>query len=195
MFRQPADGSAAAERLPVGEGVLVPSSWNSRTGDLAFFDGASDIWILSSDGKTRRFLGAPFNERSGRFSPDGRWLAYVSDETGSYQVYVVPYPGPGPKVAVSIDGGLSPLWSSDGRELYFRRGSKLLASAMTFTPALAAARPIELFDGPYTLDLMGHQRDDVAPDGRFLLVENSDDFRIVLVQNWVEELKAKVPTR
>jgi len=193
MFRQPADGSAAAERLPAGEGLLVPSSWNSRTGDLAFFDSASDIWILPPDGSARRFLGAPFNERSGRFSPDGRWLAYVSDETGSYQVYVVPYPGPGPKVAVSIDGGLSPLWSSDGRELFFRRGSKLLASAMTFTPALAATRPVELFDGPYTLDLMGHQRDDVAPDGRFLLVENSDDFRIVLVQNWVEELKAKVP--
>jgi Tol biopolymer transport system component len=193
LFRQPADGSAGPESLYTGEGRLVPSSWNSRTGELAFFDGASDIWILSPDGKARRFLGAPFNERSGHFSPDGRWLAYVSDETGSYQVYVVPYPGPGAKVAVSVDGGLSPVWSSSGRELFYCRGGKMLAATLTFTPTLLASKPVELFDGPYTLDLMGHQRYDVAPDGRFLMVENSDDFRIVLVQNWAEELYRPVP--
>jgi serine/threonine protein kinase len=192
LWRQPADGSAGAESLLAGEGLLVPSSWNPRSGELAFFDDSSDIWILSPDGSAERFLEAPFNERSGRFSPDGRWLAYVSDETGSYQVYVVPYPGPGPKVAVSIEGGLSPIWSSDGRELFFRRGGKMLAAAMSFTPTLAAAQPVELFDGPYTLDLMGHQRYDVAPDGRFLMVENSDDFRIVLVQSWSEELNRLV---
>ena len=193
LFRQPADGSAEPETLHVAEGRLVPSSWNSRTGELAFFDAASDIWILSPDGKARRFLGATFNERSGHFSPDGRWLAYVSDETSSYQVYVVPYPGPGPKVAVSVDGGLSPVWSSNGRELYFCRGGKMLAVTLTFTPTLLASKPVELFDGPYTLDLMGHQRYDVAPDGRFMMVENSDDFRIVLVQNWAEELERLVP--
>ncbi|HET7292824.1 MAG TPA: protein kinase [Vicinamibacteria bacterium] len=194
LFRQPADGSAGPERLRAGDGgLLVASSWNSRTGELAFFDGASDIWILSTDGSARRFLAAPFNERSGRFSPDGRWMAYVSDETGSYQVYVAPYPGPGPKIAVSIDGGLSPIWSADGRELFFRRGGKVLAAAMSFTPTLTAARPVELFDGAYTLDLMGHQRCDVAPDGRFLMVENSDDYRIVVVQNWAAELNRIVP--
>jgi hypothetical protein len=162
-------------------------------GEPAFFDAASDIWILSPDGKARRFLAAAFNERSGHFSPDGRWLAYVSDETGSYQVYVVPYPGPGPKVAVSVDGGLSPVWSSGGRELFFCRGGKMLAATLAFTPTLLASKPVELFDGPYTLDLMGHQRYDVAPDGKFLMVENSDDFRIVLVQNWAEELNRLVP--
>jgi hypothetical protein len=192
LFRQPADGSAGPESLYVGVGRLVPSSWNSRSGELAFFDGASDIWILSPDGKARRFLGAAYNERSGRFSPDGRWLAYVSDETGSYQVYVVPYPGPGPKVAVSVDGGLSPVWSTSGRELFYCRGGKMLAATLTFTP-LVASKPVELFDGPYTLDLMGHQRYDVAPDGSFLMVENSDDFRIVLVQSWTEELDRLVP--
>jgi hypothetical protein len=64
----------------------------------------------------------------------------------------------------------------------------VLASALTFTPELAAGHPVELFQGPYTLDFMGHQRWDVAPDGRFLMVENSDDFRIVLVQAWSTEL-------
>jgi hypothetical protein len=83
---------------------------------------------------------------------------------------------------------MEPLWSADGRELFFRNGGKVLSAAMTLTPALAAARPVELFDGPYTLDLRGHQRYDVAPDGRFLTVENSDDFRMVLVQSWTQEL-------
>ena len=185
VVRQKSDGSAAPERL---HDRAVPTSWNARTGELAFFDDASDIWILSPGEAARRFLATPANERSGRFSPDGRWLAYVSDETGSYQVYVTSYPGPGPKIAVSIDGGMEPIWSSDGSELYFRRGGKMLAAAMSFTPDLAAARPVELFDGPYTLDFMGHQRQDVAPDGRFLMVENSDDFRMVLVENWTREV-------
>ena len=193
IVRHPADGSAAAEKLHAAKDLLVPSSWNSRTGDLAFFDTASDIWILPPGGTARLFLATPSNERSGRFSPDGRWMAYVSDETGSFQVYVVPYPGPGPKVAVSIEGGLEPIWSTDGRELFFRRGGRVLAAAMTFTPTLAAGHPVELFDGPYTLDLMGHQRWDVAPSGKFLMVENSDDFRIVLVQNWLQELNRLVP--
>jgi hypothetical protein len=188
LARQQADGSVAAETLIATEDVLVPSSWNSRTGELAFFDSASDIWILPPGGTARRLLAGPSNERSGRFSPDGRWLAYVSDETGSYQVYVVPYPGPGPKIAVSIDGGLEPIWAADGRELFFRRGGKVLAAAMMFTPSLSAAHPVELFAGPYTLDLRGHQRWDVAPDGRFLMVENSDDFRFVVVQGGSREL-------
>jgi len=193
IVRHPADGSASALKLHTAKDLLVPTSWNSRTGDLAFFDQASDIWILPPGGTARSFLATAFNERSGRFSPDGRWLAYVSNETGSYQVYVMPYPGPGPKVAVSVEGGLEPIWSGDGRELFFRRGGRVLAAAMTFTPTLAAGPPVELFSGPYTLDLMGHQRWDVAPDGRFLMVENSDDFRIVLVQNWALELNRLVP--
>jgi hypothetical protein len=193
IVRQPADGSAPAEKLTAASDVLVPTSWNSRTGELAFFDEASDIWVLAPGGTARPLLAMPFNERSGRFSPDGRWLAYVSNETGAYQVYVVPYPGPGPKVAVSIEGGLEPIWSWDGQELFFRRGGRVLAARMTFTPTLAAGHPVQLFDGPYTLDLMGHQRWDVAPDGRFLMVEDSEVFRIVIVQSWAEELNRLVP--
>jgi Tol biopolymer transport system component len=194
IYRQRADGTGGPELLLEGSG-LVPTSWNARTGELAFFDDASDISILSPAGRARKFLSGSFNERSGRFSPDGRWFAFVSDETGEFQVYAVPYPGPGPKVAVSADGGMSPVWSQDGRELFFMRGGKLFSAAMTFSPALAAARPVELFDGPYTLDLQGHQRYDVAPDGRFLMVENSDDFRIVLVQGFASEVARVAPSK
>ena len=99
------------------------------------------------------------------------------------------YPGPGPDVAVSVDGGLSPIWSPDGRELFFRRGGTVLSATVSYENGIHFEAPVELFDGPYTLDLMGHQRYDVAPDGQsFLMVENSDDFPIVIVQNWSAEL-------
>jgi eukaryotic-like serine/threonine-protein kinase len=187
----PVDGSAPPELLVKHSGFVVPTSWNSVTGDLAYYDHrAFEIWIRSADGKTRRFLGGPGRKRSGRFSPDGKWMAFVSDETGEYQVYVTAYPGPGPTVAVSTKGGLSPIWSADGHELFFRLGSKVLSARLSSTRPLAFSAPVELFDGPYTLDLMGHQREDVASDGRrFLMVENSDDFSIILVQNWALELE------
>jgi hypothetical protein len=186
----PADGSAPAELLVPHPGFVVPTSWNARTGELAYYDHRTfEIRIRSADGTTRRFLGGPGRKRSGRFSPDGKWMAFVSDETGAYQVYVTAYPGPGPTVAVSTKGGLSPIWSADGRALYFRLGGKVIATRMSSAQPLRFAAPVELFDGPYTLDLMGHQREDVSADGRsFLMVENSDDFPIVIVQNWALEL-------
>ena len=185
----PVDGSSPPETLVPYPGFIVPTSWNAQTGELAYYNHRDfEIWIRSPDGSTRRFLGAPGRKRSGRFSPDGKLMAFVSDETGDYQVYVTAYPGPGPTVAVSTKGGLSPIWSADGRELFFRLGSKVLSSKMTSAQPLTFSVPNELFDGPYTLDLMGHQREDIGPDGRFLMVENSDDFPIVIVQNWPLEL-------
>jgi hypothetical protein len=86
-------------------------------------------------------------------------------------------PGHGKRIPVSIDGGLSPIWSANGSELYFRQGSKVMAASITIGPEIDVSKPIELFDGPYTVDLSGHQRYDVAPDGRFLMVENSEAFR------------------
>lgn len=186
----PVDGSSAPELLVPYSRFIVPTSWNAVTGDLAYYNHrAFEIWIRSADGKTRRFLGGPGRKRSGRFSPDGKYMAYVSDETGDYQVYVTAYPGPGPTVAVSTKCGLSPIWSADGRELFFRLGSKVLTARMLNAQSLGFDAPRELFDGLYTLDLMGHQREAVARDGRrFLMVENSDDFPIVIVQNWPLEL-------
>jgi hypothetical protein len=190
----PTDGSAPPELLVRQPGFVVPTSWNAVTGELAYYDHRRfEIWIRSTDGQTRRFLGAPGRKRSGRFSPDGKWMAFVSDETGDYQVYVTAYPGPGATVAVSTKGGLSPIWSADGKELFFRLGGKVLKTRMLGTQPPVFAAPEELFDGPYTLDLMGHQREDISPDGKsFLMVENSDDFPIVIVQNWTAELQRLV---
>jgi serine/threonine-protein kinase len=119
----PVDDSAPPELLVPHPGFVVPTSWNEHTGELAYYDHRTfEIWIRSADGKTRRFLGAPGRKRSGRFSPDGKWMAFVSDETGEYQVYVTAYPGPGATVPVSTKGGLSPIWSADGKELFFPPG-------------------------------------------------------------------------
>ncbi len=193
ILLDPSSAEGNREDQPVG--TLVPTSWNARTGELAFFDDRSDIWILDPQGKARPFLDSDANERTGRFSQDGRWLAYVSNETGEYQVYVVGYPEPSRRVPASIDGGLSPIWSPDGGELLFRNGGKLLSVEVTYEPELTLGAPVELFEGPYTVDLMGHQRWDVAPDGRrFLMVESSADFRIVVVENAFQELERLAPT-
>ena len=184
-----ADGSGEEwRRVETIQGI--PTSW-SPDGEHFAFEDASDVWIASASGDAQPFLTGPANERAARFSPDGSALAYTSDESGEFQIYVTPFPGPGPKVPVSIDGGLSP--SSDGTELYFRQGSKVMMANISLSPEIVVSPPEFLFDGPYTLDLSGHQRYDVAPDGRFLMVENSEDFRVVVVEGFFEELKRLVP--
>jgi len=173
---------------------VIPTSWSPDGERLAVFDGQSDIWMLARNGDYQPFLNGPYNQRSGRFSPDGSALAYVSDELGGeFQVYVTPFPGPGKRIPVSINGGLSPIWSADGSELYFRQGSKVMAADISLGPEIDVSTPVELFDGPYTVDLSGHQRYDVAPDGRFLMVENSEDFRIVVVEGFFHELNRLLP--
>jgi sugar lactone lactonase YvrE len=182
------------ERKLLLEDLVIPTSWSPDGERLAVFDSRSDIWLLTRDGDYKPYLDGPNNERSGRFSPDGSAFAYVSDESGGeFQVYVTPYPGPGRRVPVSIDGGLSPIWSADGKELFFRQGSKVMAASIVLEPEIDVSTPVELFDGPYTVDLSGHQRYDVAPDGRFLMVENSEDFRIVVVEGFFDELNRLVP--
>jgi Tol biopolymer transport system component len=193
VFEKTADSSP--QRNVILEATVVPTSWSPDGKQLAVFDDQSDIWMWSRGGGYESFLNGPNNERSGRFSPDGSAFAYVSDESGGeFQVYVTPYPGPGRRIPVSIAGGLSPIWSVDGKELFFRQGTKVMAASISLGPQIEVSTPIELFDGPYTLDLSGHQRYDAAPDGRFLMVENSEDFRVVVVEGFFDELNRLVPT-
>jgi Tol biopolymer transport system component len=193
IYEKVVNGSPMREMLL--EAAVIPTSWSPDGGRLAVFDGQSDIWLLDRDGDYQPFLTGPYNQRTGRFSPDSSAIAYVSDELGGeFQVYVTPYPGPGKRIPVSIDGGLSPIWSADGSELYFRQGSKVMAASISLGTEIDVSTPVELFDGPYTVDLSGHQRYDVAPDGRFLMVENSEDFRIVVVEGFFQELSRLLPS-
>ena len=133
----------------------------------------------------------PFSEYDAAFSPDGRWIAYTSEESGRPEVYVQPFPGPGRKSRVSVDGGGAPAWSKDSKELFFVLGAKMMASHVSLTPVFSSSRPEALFDAPWRGAWV------VAPDGRFLMIRRSEaetstrEIRIVL--NWFEELKRRLP--
>jgi serine/threonine-protein kinase len=153
--------------------------------------------MLAADGKRSVFLATPFQERVPRFSPDGRWVAYVSNDSGRDEVYVRPAAGTGGKVTVSSDGGTEPAWARDGRELFYRRGDRVLAAAVATGATFTASPPRVLFEGPYERDRGSggaYPNYDVAPDGqRFAMIQaptaSSD---IVVVLNWFEDLKARL---
>jgi serine/threonine-protein kinase len=203
LYRIPADGSAPPERIWKGEGPQYPGR-GSADGSLVPFTEENvqsnvDIWVLSLQGepKAEPFLQTPFREDSPSFSPDGKWIAYTSDESGRDEVYVRHYPGPGGKNPVSTDGGSGPLWSMDGKELFYARGHAMMAVEVNTEPAFSAATPRKLFEGKYAWERGLNY--DVAPDGqRFVMIKPqggggaSQELRVVL--NWFEELRAKVPT-
>jgi serine/threonine-protein kinase len=134
-----------------------------------------------------------------RFSPDGRWLAYVSNESGRYEIYVQPYPGPGGKWQISTEGGTEPAWNYNGRELFYRCGNKMMAADIATQPSFAAGKPRMLFEGPYERSPATSPNYDVSPDGqRFLMLKSAETgesapTQINVVLNWFEELKRRVP--
>jgi hypothetical protein len=99
--------------------------------------------------RAQPFLRTPFNETAPQFSPDGRWLAYISDESGRDEIYVQPYPGPGGKWEISTEGGTEPVWNPNGQELFYRSGDKMMAVDVTTQLGFAAGKPRMLFEGPY----------------------------------------------
>ena len=132
------------------------------------------------------------------FSPEGRWLAYVSDESGRDEVYMQPFPGPGGKRQISTEGGKEPLWAHHGQELFYREGDKLMAVEITLEP-FTAGKPTMLFEGRY-LPMIGFSPNyDITPDGqRFVFIKSSAEELAVtqlnVVLNWFEELKQRVPS-
>ena len=130
------------------------------------------------------------------FSPDGRWIAYVSDESGRAEVYARPFPGPGQKWQISSEGGSQVLWARNG-ELFYRSGNKMMAVEVKTQPAFSAGSPRLLFDGQYSWFVHRHNYD-VTPDGqRFLMLKSADPAatQINVVLNWFEDLKQRVPVR
>jgi serine/threonine-protein kinase len=205
IFWQLADGSGGLERLTTSEYFQDPQSWSPDGQLLAFYEvvapsKVADIWVLRmSDRKAQPFLRTQFNEAYPRFSPDGRWLAYISDESGSIEVYVQSYPGPGGKYQISTEGGTDPVWNPSGKELFYRSGDKMMAVDIATQPSFNAGKSRMLFEGRYVQGPFPNY--DVSPDGqRFLMIKpveqtsSSSPTQIVVVQNWFEELKRRVPT-
>jgi serine/threonine-protein kinase len=199
----PADGSGTPERLTNINGINWPGSWSADGRVLAFATmdpnpAISGIHLLKLEGdrKPQPFLPAP--AVGPVISPDGRWLAYESSESGRGEVYVTPYPGPGSKWQISADGGGEPVWNRNGRELFYRSGNKVLAVDVSTQPTFSAGKPTALFEGRYVVAAASPAEYDVSTDGqRFVMIKPSDETppnQINFVLNWFEELKQKVPT-
>jgi Tol biopolymer transport system component/predicted Ser/Thr protein kinase len=202
IFWQAVDGSGVAERLTTSQSIDAVGSWSPDGQRLAYIridqETGYDIWDARLDDKRPRVLvKTPYNETAPRISPDGRWLTYASDESGRWEVYVQPYPGPGGKWQVSTEGGTEPVWNPTGRELFYRAGNRMMAAAVTLQPGFSASKPERLFEGPWLPTPVTFPNYDVSRDGqRFLMLkaagEDEGGRQIVVVQNWLEELKRRM---
>ncbi len=152
------------------------------------------------------FLKGDFNAESAGFSRDEYYVAYLSQATGQREVYIRPYSKPGGQVTVSVGGGQEPVWAANG-DLFYRSltGERMFVVAVTTVPTLKLGTPVQLFQGPYYISPTGSPRAqyDVTADGqRFLMLAPSPGTdtsvarpHVVVVENWFEELKARVPTK
>jgi Tol biopolymer transport system component len=210
LFVTNADGAGKPEQLTSGQDNQIPSSWASGSGGIAFLQrtpgGLNGIWVLPSDGdrKPRLFLESRFTLWHPAFSPDGHWIAYVSNEAGEQEVYVQPYPGPGERVRVSTDGGTEPIWTSRGRELLYRSGGadeqQFLSAAITSLSPFRTAIPRVLFKtkaGEYDRTAPVSAWDAAADGQRLLLLRNheSTDKPVTamhVVLHWTGELTRRV---
>ena len=220
IFWKLADGSGGAERLThagaTATDVLnIPYSWSLDGRLLTFARVApaapAELCVLPlGDGSTPRsggaaqvFLRTRAADGAPQLSPDGRWMAYASEESGRREIYVQAYPGPGGRWQISSDGGNEPLWSASGREVFYRSGDRLMEVDISTDGEFLASKPRQLFEGSYVRSSAGYARAnyDVSPDGqRFLMVKPVEQksaplTQIHVVLNWSEELKRLVPVR
>ena len=210
MFSVPSDGSGEPEQMLSTESTDNPTDVSPDGSALlfrrAYADGSTDLTAVQLQGEPAetRVLGGDFMNGNATISPDGRWLAYFSDESGQREVYIQPYPGPGPKTPVSIGGGEEVRWSADGSELYYRNGQSLMAVPIQTGSTLVVGRPQPLFDDTFRngVAINGAREYDVGPDGRFLMmrvgtadpnVDPNQYDHFVFVDNWFDELRRLVP--
>jgi serine/threonine-protein kinase len=209
LWSMRADRSGAPERLDPAGTRQSPVSFSPDGQFLAFDqkdpETGDDAWVLPLQGKQapRAVANTRFGEGSMKFSPDGRWVAYSSDESGNPEVYVQAFPGPGLRVQISNDGGTDPVWRRSGGELFYRSGDKMMVVSVVTSPQFKASAPRQLWQGAYSEGIaascgmpgVSSSNYDVTADGqRFLMVRDQDQSAfsttIVVVLNWVEQLKA-----
>jgi len=208
LYQKPADGSGGETLLLEGiDHFRVPTSWSMDGKLLVYHEGVSggtyangvpggwSIWVLPLFGghKAYPFIQSTFSAREASFSPDGKWLAYCSNESGEYRVYVVPFPGPGGKWQVSLGDGRGPLWRRDGKEIfYLSADNKLMAVNVEASGgSFAAAGARVLFDS-HSYGVFG--RYDASADGqRFVVVYegNRPSSTLTSVANWTADLKER----
>jgi len=206
IFWKSSDGSGPREELTHGAYPRYPTSFSRDGKQMAFVEihpsRRRDIWLMALDGdrQPEPLMATDADERDARFSPDGRWLAYVSDETGRDEVFIRPIGTGGGRKQLSSEGGTGPTWAPNGRELFFAKGGQL--SAVTLDgQGNPVGRDRVLFSVPRFEDLQFDSENplyDVMPDGEhfvFLLEQLSSPTHYNVVLNWLEELKARVPSK
>ena len=203
IYRKPVDGAGEAEQVLVREHPLFPMDITADGRSLLFVEWnpktARDIWTMTLQGDRRAepVLVTPFDEYRPTLSPDGRWLAYVSDESGRYEVYVQSWPEGASRALVSAHGGTSPAWSADGTELFYQNGEAMMVVPVESGTSFLTDTPELLFEGSFKLGIYGSINYDVSTDGRFLMMERSQEAtadRPHVILNWFEELKRLAPT-
>jgi serine/threonine-protein kinase len=215
LYRKAADGTGTDERLTTSTQFQRPNAVSPDGTRLVIEQqmpaAGFDLMLLPLNGPRRvdPLLQTPFDERNAAISPDSRWMAYESNESGRSEIYVRPFPNVADgRYQISTSGGRTPVWSPDGRDLFFVNAGTVVAVSVTLTPSFSAGNPTKLFDArSMLLDgrfiAAGTQRTyDVSPDGqRFLMIKenagsgegDAPPASLVVVQNWFEELKAKLP--
>ena len=209
LWHVPADRSSAPQQVPASGISQSAESWSP--------DGSAIVYTVQGPGVPPNIMVTRLNGKqsaealdqdkapkgSPKFSPEGRWLAYCSNESGKPQVYVQAFPGPGPKIQISNDGGTDPVWKRNGGELYYRNGDSMMAVAISTSPTFIAGRPQELWKGHYSHGMSSScgppgatsSNYDVTANGtRFLMIKDDDQDRavskeMVVVLGWADELR------
>jgi eukaryotic-like serine/threonine-protein kinase len=188
-----ADRSGPPESLLTAVGNRYPSDVSADSRRVVFYQPGAGILTLAFDSApaSRLVVPAAFNESSPALSPDGRWLAYQSDETGSTEVYVRPFEAAGARFQVSLGGGSEPLWSRDGHSLYYRAADTMVAATVQLAPAFALTGRRPLFVGHYSHG-SGFREYDVSPDGQHFLMLQGDASNpgIVVIHGFFDRLVA-----
>jgi len=202
FYWMPADGSGPAEQVPlpaavrsenIADMVVSPDQrWfvyrvtSRRRGDLMYS-------AIDGSGEAKAVAATAEDERSPRFSPDGKWIAYASSAEGApSQIYVKGFPDGSTRVQVSITFGTDPMWSRDGKTLYFRDGTSMVAAKVSTFPQFAVLSRTVLFKDPYWISDR-RAAYDVSPSGQFMMLQSSsDDTRAIVVLNWLDEVRPRI---
>jgi serine/threonine-protein kinase len=214
--RAVADSSTVDRSLPIENRAVADIWWqrSDRSGSPELLVGAPRPqwpWSFTPDGRTlvfdeggggsariraleigptdsvRDVVANEYSNRLAKLSPDGRWLAYTSNETGRFEVYVRPFPGPGGAIQVSVDGGDQPVWSRDGRELFYRDGANMVSAGMA--QGTVTTRSVLFAD---TFDQSNATNYDVLPGGGFVMLQSPGEAEdLTVLVNWISEIRRR----
>ncbi|HZI99410.1 MAG TPA: hypothetical protein VFD22_02025, partial [Gemmatimonadaceae bacterium] len=203
MWWQPADMSGPATLLQkvdkkqgVWEAVISPDSKYMIVRIDGTVGAREDLYYRSLSGDTalKPFVTSPFLEAAPRFSPDGKWVAYTSSQSGASQVYVTPFPGPGGRNLISIGGGaVSPVWTRDGKHLLYSTGSQLIEATLSFEPTFSVVSRKVVYSGSFVTTSI-HANFDVAPSQtEYLVLKNQfDNSEVIMIYDWKYELLSRL---